>query len=307
MYGVFDMKVLVTGSKGQLGSAVVREVASRGCYCIPSYFSNTESQKESLLLMPYVKLDITDAQSVRYVMKKFAPDVVIHCAAWTDVEGAEKFENVENVKSVNVRGTENIVTAARLINAKLIYISTDYVFGGGGEEPWKPDDKNFDPLNFYGQTKLEGELIVSNILEKYFIVRTEWLFGQNGNNFVKKMIAKGSVCNTVKVVSDQIGTPTYTEDLAKLLVDMSYSEKYGYYHATNEGGYVSWYDFCLEIYKLYGLKTMVLPVSGKEYTSFNAKRPCNSRFDKSKLIKNGFDLLPSWQNALCRYLKEKEF
>ena len=219
---------------------------------------------------------------------------------------AEDEDKQEKVRLINAGGTQNIADACKAIDAKMVYISTDYVFDGQGEEPWQPDCKDYKPLNVYGQTKLEGELAVSNTLDKYFIVRIAWVFGKNGNNFIKTMLNVGKKYDTLKVVNDQIGTPTYTYDLARLLVDMIETDKYGYYHATNEGGYISWYDFAKEIFKQAGYTTQVNPVTTEEYGLSKAARPFNSRLDKSKLVENGFKPLPTWQDALARYLKEME-
>jgi dTDP-4-dehydrorhamnose reductase len=251
-------------------------------------------------------LDITDREAVFEVIERIKPDAVVHCAAWTAVDAAEDEENRGIVQAVNVNGTDNIAIAAKSVDAKMLYISTDYVFNGKGERPWEPDDKCFEPLNVYGQSKLDGETVVSKTLEKFFIVRIAWVFGLNGNNFIKTMINVGKTHDTVRVVNDQIGTPTYTFDLARLLIDMVETEKYGYYHATNEGGYISWYDFCCEFYNQYGLKTKVIPVSAEEYGLSKAARPENSRLDKSKLVKMGFEPLPKWQDAVKRYLKEAD-
>ena len=301
------MKFFVTGVCGQLGHDIMNELAKRGYEGVGSDIARTYSgvnDGSPVMSMPYVQLDITDKEKVEQVICGIKPDVVIHCAAWTAVDMAEDDDKVSQVKSINVDGTRYIAEACKDVDCKMIYISTDYVFDGQGERPWEPDDKNYKPLNFYGKTKLEGELAVSSILKKYFIVRTAWVFGLNGNNFVKTMINIGKNHEQVKVVCDQIGTPTYTKDLARLLVDMSESEKYGYYHATNGGGYISWYDFCCEIYKQYGLNTKVIPVTTAEYGQNRAVRPFNSRLDKSKLIKAGFASLPTWQDALARYLNE---
>ena len=254
--------------------------------------------------MPYVSLDITDAQAVERVLREVNPDAVIHCAAWTAVDMAEDDDKVELVRRVNAGGTRNIAEVCKALDCKMLYLSTDYVFDGQGTEPWKPDCKDYRPLNVYGQTKLEGELAVSQILEKYFIVRIAWVFGLNGKNFIKTMIQVGKTHDTVRVVNDQIGTPTYTFDLARLLVDMCETEKYGYYHATNEGGYISWYDFCVEFYKQYGLSTKIVPVTTQEYGLSKASRPFNSRLDRTKLVEAGFAPLPTWQDAVRRYLKE---
>lgn len=252
----------------------------------------------------YVGLDITDKEAVKKVIAEVKPDAVIHCAAWTAVDMAEDDDKVEKVRAVNAGGTQNIADACKAINCKMLYLSTDYVFDGQGTEPWQPDCKDYKPLNVYGQTKLEGELAVANTLDKYFIVRIAWVFGLNGKNFIKTMINVGKTHDEVRVVNDQIGTPTYCFDLARLLVDMCETEKYGYYHATNEGGYISWYDFCCEFYKQYGLSTKVIPVTTEEYGLSKAARPFNSRLDKSKLVENGFQPLPTWQDAVSRYLKE---
>ena len=254
--------------------------------------------------MPYVSLDITDASAVEATIKEVNPDVIIHCAAWTAVDMAEDDDKVEKVRAINAGGTQNIANVAKELDAKMVYISTDYVFDGQGDQPWEPDCKDYKPLNVYGQTKLEGELAVANTLDKYFIVRIAWVFGLNGKNFIKTMLNVAKTHDTVKVVNDQIGTPTYTYDLARLLVDMVETDKYGYYHATNEGGYISWYDFTKEIYRQAGLDTKVLPVTTAEYGLSKAARPFNSRLDKSKLVENGFTPLPTWQDALSRYLKE---
>ncbi len=281
------MRVLVTGVKGQLGFDVVNELNKRGYEAIG---------------VDIQEMDITDGKQVRDVLNKVKPEAVVHCAAWTAVDAAE--DNVEKVRLVNAVGTENIAKACKELDCKMMYISTDYVFDGNGVEPWKPDCKEYKPLNVYGITKLEGELAVSENLEKYFIVRIAWVFGKNGNNFIKTMLKVGKTHETVRVVNDQIGTPTYTYDLARLLVDMIETDKYGYYHATNEGGYISWYDFAKEIFRQAGYSTQAIPVSTAEYGLSKAARPYNSRLDKSKLVENGFALLPTWQDALSRYLKE---
>lgn len=293
------MKVIVTGVGGQLGYDVMNELSERGYDCVGSDILVTTDNN-----YPYVQLDITDKTAVEAALGEIKPDVVVHCAAWTAVDAAENEENKPKVYAVNVIGTKNIAEACKQLGCKMIYISTDYVFNGQGTEPWQADCKDFAPLNYYGQTKYEGELAVSQALEKFFIVRIAWVFGQNGNNFIKTMINVGKKYDTVRVVNDQIGTPTYTYDLARLLVDMAETEKYGYYHATNEGGYISWYDFCCEFYKQYGLNTKVLPVTTEEYGLSKANRPFNSRLDKSKLVENGFKPLPTWQDAVRRYLKE---
>ncbi len=313
------MKILVTGVAGQLGHDVMNELAERGYEGIGSDIQEVYSGIQDgtkVTTMPYVQMDITDASCVKRVIEEAAPDVVVHCAAWTAVDLAEEEEKKPIVKAVNADGTRNIAEVCKVMDCKLVYLSTDYVFDGQGEEPWDPDCKDYKPLNVYGQTKLEGELAVSELLEKYFIVRIAWVFGKNGKNFIKTMLNVGKNHNVIKVVNDQIGTPTYTFDLAKLLVDMLETEKYGYYHATNEGGYISWYDFTKEIFRQavemgheeYGEdKVEVIPVTTAEYGVSKAARPFNSRLDKSKLAENGFHLLPTWQDALNRYLKEIEF
>ena len=255
---------------------------------------------------PYVQLDITDKDAVNSVISEIRPDAIVHCAAWTAVDLAEDDENRVKVDKINHLGTQYIAEAAKSINCKMLYLSTDYVFDGKGVRPWQPDDKCYAPLNIYGQSKLDGELAVSSTLDKYFIVRIAWVFGLNGKNFIKTMINAGKTHDSVRVVNDQIGTPTYTLDLSRLLVDMIETDKYGYYHATNEGGYISWYDFCVEFYKQYGLDTKVIPVTTAEYGLSKAARPVNSRLDKSKLVEAGFKPLPDWKDAVRRYLKEAE-
>ncbi len=310
------MKIFVTGVGGQLGHDVMNELAKRGHEGVGSDIAPAYSgiQDESAVTkMSYVPMDITDKASVDAVLTSEKPDVVVHCAAWTAVDMAEDDDKVEKVRLVNAAGTENIALTCRKLDCKMIYLSTDYVFDGLGTDPWQPDCKDYKPLNVYGQTKLEGELAVSNNLEKYFIVRIAWVFGVNGKNFIKTMLNLGKTHNRITVVNDQIGTPTYTYDLARLLVDMLETEKYGYYHATNEGGYISWYDFTTEIFRQaaelghteYGPDHIsVVPVSTAEYGASKAKRPFNSRLDKKKLKENGFTPLPTWQDALNRYLKE---
>lgn len=295
------MKVFVTGVGGQLGHDVINELTSRGYDAVGSDVVDMVSSG-----VPYVALDITDAKAVEHVITEIRPDAVVHCAAWTAVDAAEDADKQEKVKAINVDGTQNIANAAKMVDAKMVYISTDYVFDGQGTAPWEPDCKEYAPLNVYGQTKLGGEFAVSSTLEKYFIVRIAWVFGLNGGNFIKTMLQVGKSHPQVRVVNDQIGTPTYTYDLARLLVDMIESEKYGYYHATNEGGYISWYDFTKEIYRQAGMDTEVLPVTTEEYGLSKAARPFNSRLDKKKLTDNGFVPLPDWKDALQRYLQELE-
>lgn len=311
--GSRDMKIFVTGVGGQLGHDVVNDAVGRGHEAIGSDIAtqyNGVQDGSAVVSAPYVQLDITDQAAVVATIETIKPDAIIHCAAWTAVDAAEDEENREKVHAINVDGTNYIAEAAKEVGVKMLYLSTDYVFDGKGERPWQPDDKNYAPLNYYGQTKLEGELAVSGTLDKFFIVRIAWVFGLNGKNFIKTMINAGKTHDTVRVVNDQIGTPTYTADLARLLADMIESEKYGYYHATNseseEGGYISWYDFCREFYRQYGLKTKVIPVSTEEYGLSKAARPANSRLDKKKLVDAGFAPLPTWQDAVARYLKEAE-
>lgn len=296
------MKYFVTGVKGQLGYDVMNELISRGYECVGTDIAPDCDNIDA----PYVSLDITDKSDVLRAISEVSPDVVVHCAAWTAVDLAEEDENIEKVNKINVFGTENIALACKNIGAKMIYISTDYVFDGQGEKPWEPDCKDYSPLNVYGKSKLEGEIAVSETLDKYFIVRIAWVFGKNGKNFIKTMLSLSEKYDTLRVVSDQIGTPTYTYDLARLLVDMSETDKYGYYHATNEGGYISWYDFAVEIFRQAGKNMTVIPVTTAEYGLSKAARPFNSRLDKSKLSENGFKPLPTWQDALSRYLKEIE-
>lgn len=303
------MKAFVTGVGGQLGHDVVNELKRKRWDVVGSDIHVTYcgvQDGSEVVRAPYVQLDITDKEAVLTTINKIHPDVIIHCAAWTAVDAAEEEENKAKVEAINHLGTKYIAEAAKSVDAKMLYLSTDYVFDGKGDRPWQPDDKNYAPLNYYGQTKLEGELAVSSTLNKFFIVRIAWVFGLNGKNFIKTMINVGKTHDTVRVVNDQIGTPTYTLDLAKLLVDMVETEKYGYYHATNEGGYISWYDFCCEFYRQYGLETKVIPVTTAEYGLSKAARPFNSRLDKSKLVTEGFEPLPVWQDAVKRYLREAQ-
>ncbi|NBJ96110.1 dTDP-4-dehydrorhamnose reductase [bacterium 1xD8-48] len=313
------MKVLVTGVGGQLGHDVMNELAKRGYEGVgsdlaPQYSGISDGTE--VTGMPYVQMDITDSNCVETVIAAEKPDAVVHCAAWTAVDLAEDEDKREKVHMVNATGTENVALACKKADCKMVYLSTDYVFDGQGTEPWEPDCKDYRPLSVYGQTKLEGELAVAGNLEKYFIVRIAWVFGVNGKNFIKTMLNLGKTHDQIKVVSDQIGTPTYTYDLARLLVDMIETDKYGYYHATNEGGYISWYDFTREIFRQaeemghpeYSPERLtVTPVTTEEYGISKAKRPFNSRLAREKLIQNGFLPLPTWQDALARYLKEIEF
>lgn len=310
------MKVLVTGVAGQLGHDVMNELAKRGYEGIGSDIAESYNGIQDgtpVVSMPYVQMDITDKASVEKVLTEVNADAVIHCAAWTAVELAEDEDKKDKVHAVNAEGTKNIAEVCKKLDSKMVYTSTDYVFNGQGEEPWQPDCKDYQPLNVYGQSKLDGELAVSETLDKYFIVRIAWVFGKNGNNFIKTMLKVGKNHDKLRVVNDQIGTPTYTFDLARLLVDMIETDKYGYYHATNEGGYISWYDFTKEIFRQaveqghteYGEDRITVdPVTTAEYGVSKAARPFNSRLDKKKLVENGFTPLPTWQDALGRYLKE---
>lgn len=303
------MKVFVTGVGGQLGHDVMNELHKRGYEGVGSDIAPVYSgvaDGSPVTTMPYVQMDITDKAAVEAVISQVNPDVVVHCAAWTAVDMAEDDDKVEKVRAINAGGTQNIADVCKKLDCKMVYISTDYVFDGQGTQPWEPDCKDYKPLNVYGQTKLEGELAVANTLQKYFIVRIAWVFGLNGKNFIKTMVNLGKTHDTLRVVCDQIGTPTYTLDLAVLLVDMIETEKYGYYHATNEGGYISWYDFAREIFRQAGMNTQVIPVTTAEYGLSKAARPFNSQLDKSKLTQAGFALLPTWQDAVARYLKEAE-
>ena len=300
------MKVFVTGVGGQLGHDVMNELYGRGIEAVGSDIAPAYSGVQDgspVTGMPYVQLDITDEAAVSRVLTELQPDAVVHCAAWTAVDAAEDEDKRDKVMAINAGGTANIAKACRAIDAKMVYISTDYVFNGQGTEPWDPDCRDYAPLSVYGKSKLEGELAVSGTLEKYFIVRIAWVFGVNGKNFIRTMLNVGRTHDTVRVVNDQIGTPTYTRDLAVLLADMILTEKYGYYHATNEGGYISWYDFTCEIYRQAGYSTKVLPVTTAEYGLSKAARPFNSRLDRSKLSRNGFTPLPDWKDALARYIR----
>lgn len=313
------MKVFVTGVAGQLGHDVMNELAKRGYEGIgsdiaPEYRGVADGTP--VTAMPYVQLDITDAQAAEEKITAAAPDVVVHCAAWTAVDLAEDEDKVDKVRAINADGTRNVAAVCKKLQCKMVYISTDYVFDGQGTEAWKPDCKDYKPLNVYGETKLEGELAVAENLTKYFIVRIAWVFGKNGKNFIKTMLNIGKTHDEVRVVNDQIGTPTYTFDLARLLVDMIETEKYGYYHVTNEGDYISWYDFTKEIFRQAAElghqeyteeRLKVTPVTTAEYGISKAVRPFNSRLDRGKIAENGFEPLPSWQDALGRYLREIEF
>lgn len=287
MVGEVKVKIMVTGATGQLGSAVMREAERRGHMAVG--FSKG--------------LDITDVTLVTQRMEEEQPDALIHCAAWTAVDLAEIPENKERVYAVNVEGTKNLAKACKMIDCKMLYISTDYVFNGQGEKPWEPDNEGCKPLNVYGKSKLEGERALREVLTRCFIVRTSWVFGENGNHFVKAMLNAGKQYKEVVVVNDQIGRPTYTLDLAQLLVDMAESEAYGCYHASNEGEFISWADFAKEIFAQAGYKVRVMPVSTEEYRKSKAVRPLNSRLVTDKLTKQGFQLLPPWKDALRRYLQ----
>lgn len=313
------MKILVTGVAGQLGHDVINELAKRGHKGIGSDIAPEYSgiaDGTAVTTAPYVQMDITDKTSVSETLLTVNPDAVIHCAAWTAVDAAEDEDKKDTVHMVNAVGTENIAAACADLNCKMMYLSTDYIFDGQGTAPWQPDCKDYKPLNVYGETKLEGERAVSENLDRFFIVRIAWVFGKNGKNFIKTMLNVAKTHDTITVVNDQIGTPTYTYDLARLLVDMIETEKYGIYHATNEGGYISWYDFTKEIFRQavemgrteYSEdKVTVTPVTTEEYGISKAARPFNSRLDKSKLTENGFTPLPTWQDAVKRYLQEIEF
>ena len=298
------MKVLVTGVAGQLGHDVMNELAKRGHEGVGSDLAAEYSgiaDGSAVTKMPYVSMDITDAAAVEMVLQEVKPDAVVHCAAWTAVDLAEDDDKVDKVRSINAGGTKNIAEVCKKLDCKMVYISTDYVFDGEGTRPWEPEDERH-PLNVYGQTKYEGELAVQNTLEKYFIVRISWVFGVNGKNFIKTMLNLGKTHDHLTVVNDQFGSPTYTYDLARLLVDMVLTDKYGIYHATNEG-ICNWYGFACEIFRQAGMKVDVAPVPASEYPT-KAKRPENSRMSKAKLTENGFVRLPSWQDALERYLRE---
>lgn len=295
------MKVLVTGVAGQLGYDVIAELHAQGIEAVGTDILPTVILPSQVTYFP---MDITNQASVSKAISEVRADAVIHCAAWTAVDAAEEEVNRVKVFAVNEQGTKNIAHACQDTNTRMMYISTDYVFDGQGDTPWQPDCKNYNPLNIYGKSKLAGEQAVSSLLDNFFIVRIAWVFGLNGNNFINTMLKIAQTHDTIRVVNDQIGTPTYTKDLAKLLVQMIQTNKYGYYHATNEGGFISWYDFACEIFRQAGLATKVLPVTTAEYGLSRAKRPFNSRLDKTKLVQNGFTPLPTWQDSLKRYLQE---
>ena len=301
------MKVFVTGVNGQLGHDVMNSLYNAEIDAIGSDIKESYSGVQDgspACTMPYIGLDLTDEEKTRKIITEEGIDAIIHCAAWTAVDAAEESENQAIVEKINGEVPGVLARIMKERDGKMLYLSTDYVFSGEGTEPWSPDETNFSPINFYGKTKLMGEEKIREVLEKYFIVRIAWVFGLNGKNFIKTMLKVGKSHEEVRVVNDQIGNPTYTLDLAELLVDMICTEKYGNYHATNEGDYISWYDFTKEIYRQAGLKTKVIPVSTEEYGLSKAKRPKNSRLDKKKLRQQGFVPLPDWKNALSRYLEE---
>ena len=306
------MRVFVTGVAGQLGHDCMNELVKRGYEAVGSDVVHTAAhysganEPTPIARMDYVQLDITDQVAVKRTIEEVKPDAIIHCAAWTAVDAAEDGENKAKVHAINVDGTRYMAEAAKAVGSKMLYLSTDYVFNGKGVRPWQPDDKNYAPLNYYGQTKLDGEIVVSETLDKYFIVRIAWVFGLNGKNFIKTMINVGRTHDSVRVVDDQIGTPTYTYDLARLIVDMIETDKYGYYHATNEGGYISWADLAEESYNAAGMSVMVNRVTTAEYGLSKAARPENSRLDKSKLVEAGFKPLPDWKDAVRRYIAEAQ-
>ena len=294
------MKILVTGANGQLGWDMISELKKRGHEPIATDILDSFEQE-----CEYIKLDITDEKAVHDVITKTKPDAVVHCAAWTAVDAAEDEENKSKVYAINVLGTKYIAEACKEVDCKMIYISTDYVFSGEGTEPWEPDCEDFAPLNYYGETKLEGEFAVKRTLEKYYIVRTSWVFGSHGNNFVKTMLRLAETHKEVRVVNDQIGTPTYTPDLARLLVDMCETDKYGVYHATNEGGYISWAEFAKEIFRVAGKDTKVIPVTTEEYGESKARRPKTSKMSKERIYKNIKHQMPDWKKTLQDFIKEK--
>ncbi len=301
------MKYFITGVNGQLGYDVCRELQKRHIdFAASDITAEYAGLSHDLLPFEYVSLDITNKQAVNNVLQKINPSVIIHCAAWTAVDAAEDEANKPKVWTVNVTGTENLARTAATINAKIVYISTDYVFDGTGTEPWQADQQNFAPLNVYGASKLAGEKAVASATDKFFIVRIAWVFGKNGNNFIKTMLKLAETHDTLRVVCDQIGNPTYTEDLSRLLVDMTQTEKFGYYHATNEGEFISWADFAKEIFAEANRTVKVIPVTTQEYGLSKAKRPFNSRLDKSKLKANGFTPLPHWKDAVKRFVAEME-
>ena len=301
------MKVFVTGVNGQLGHDVVNELSARGHTAIGSDLKPVYSgiaDGTFVTRAPYISLDITREDAVFKAIDQVKPDALVHCAACTAGDAAEAPDNRKTVFAVNEEGTRHIARASRAVHAKMVYISTDYVFDGTGTEPWQADCTDFAPQNVYGESKLAGEKAVRETLESYFIVRTAWVFGLNGKNFVRTMVTLGKTHRQLRVVSDQIGTPTYTPDLARLLVDMVQTERFGTYHATNEGGFISWADFATEIFRQTGQDVEVFPVTTAEYGLSKAKRPFNSRLSKEKLAQAGFERLPTWQDALTRYLKE---
>ncbi|SJZ77111.1 dTDP-4-dehydrorhamnose reductase [Anaerorhabdus furcosa] len=302
-------KIFVTGACGQIGVDVVNELLNRKYEVIATdlcelcdYDLLTKFNDEIM----YFQLDIKNEDILRDVINKVTPDIIIHCAAWTSVDLAEFEENQELVRKINVESTKVLASCAKDLDIKIVYISTDYVFDGEGVDPWKPDCNNYNPLNFYGLTKLYGEMKITNALEKYFIVRTSWVFGKNGKNFIKTILELSKVHNEIKVINDQIGSPTYSFDLSRLIVDMIETDKYGYYHITNEGEYISWYELAKEVFFQKEISTKIIPVSTEQYGVNKAIRPLNSRLNKEKIIENGFKPLPVWKDAVSRFLKELE-
>lgn len=296
------MKVFVTGAKGQLGYDVISTLKQRGHIVVGSDIISSDIPQSQ-----YISLDLTNKESVFHTINKLKPDAVIHCAAWTAVDMAEDENNIHKVFDINANATEYIACACKQINSKMVYISTDYVFGDDSELPRQEDSKKFAPLNIYGKSKLAGETAVEKNLEQFFIIRISWVFGKNGNNFVKTMLKLSEKLNCLRVINDQIGSPTYTADLSRLIADMIESENFGHYHATNEGEYISWYDFACEIFKQANINIHVEPVTTEEYGTTKAMRPKNSRLSKSKLASSGFTPLPHWKDALSRYLQELKY
>lgn len=298
------MKILVTGAGGQLGYDTIHVLKEKGHCVIASDILDSITGTDNCC--QYVKADITDKSAVYALINEVVPDAVIHCAAWTAVDAAEEKENEDKVFAVNETATRYIAEACKEIDCKLIYISTDYVFGNNSDTPREADCKDFAPLNIYGKSKLAGEKAVCSTLQKFFIIRISWVFGINGNNFIKTMLNLSKKYTTLRVVNDQVGSPTYTADLAILIAEMIESEKYGYYHATNQGEYISWYEFAKEIFRTANIPMNLIPVTTEEYGVSKAERPKNSRLDKAKLVEAGFSPLPSWQDAVTRYIKELE-
>lgn len=310
------MKAIVTGANGQLGYDVIRELCNRDYVVVATARDKSKINLNginNISKLSMENLDISNESEVASLIEAVKPDAVINCAAWTAVDAAEDEENKPLVEKVNVLGSRNLAKACKVNDAKLVHISTDYVYDGQGDKPWDPNAKTNNPVNYYGKTKLEGEHEIRSIMDKYFVVRISWAYGENGSNFVKTMLKLGKKYNELKVVSDQIGTPTYTFDLARLLVDMAESKQYGTYNASNEGTYISWYEFAKAIFEIgasLGVKEYssenltVNPVTTEEYGVSKAKRPFNSRLDKSKLVENGFKLLPDWKDSLNNFIKK---